>query len=455
MLPRRLSIPFLAGLAWGIGSCGQPSPDSFDWEVSFYPQVADVLERNCVVCHRDGGAAPFALTTFDQVSRKAKTIVEVTQAGIMPPWPADPDYQHFVGERRLSSADLSILKAWVQQGKKRGQGSRTLQAIVPQSGVRRPADLVLSLDTVQLHAGDPDRFFLMRIPGRLERDTWVQSMEIRAGVRNRLHHFNGHILNYTQAKPQAWGVTKQEITAGEYDQDFVRLDLLESDGSRPERVHSAVNYLPGMEGVLYPTGLGGFKLSKNFALIGNDVHYGPSDRDTLDQSTVSIWFAPSEPRRKTGEIMLGTNGLSPIVPPLFIPAGQKTSHRTEYRVMADLSLLSINPHMHLLGTSLKAYAVKPNGDTLHLISIPRWDFRWQYTYTFTHMQRVPRGSVIVCEAVFDNRAENRLNPHRPPRDVGERVEYGGASMRATDEMLQLIITYTAYQSGDEALSLQP
>lgn len=152
--------------------------------------------------------------------------------------------------------------------------------------------------------------------------------------------------------------------------------------------------------------------------------------------------------------MLGTNGSSAIEPPLLIPAGQITHHRTAFQIKADVSLLTINPHMHLLGSSLKAYAVKPSGDTVNLISIPRWDFRWQYTYTFTHMLRIPRGSWIVCEATYDNRASNPNNPYSPPRTVGERLEYGGASMRATDEMLQLIIGYTPYQKGDEALTLQ-
>ncbi len=34
------------------------------------------------------------------------------------------------------------------------------------------------------------------------------------------------------------------------------------------------------------------------------------------------------------------------------------------------------------------------------------------------------------------------------------MEYGGSSMRATDEMFQFIITYLGYKPGDENISLE-
>ena len=48
---------------------------------------------------------------------------------------------------------------------------------------------------------------------------------------------------------------------------------------------------------------------------------------------------------------------------------------------------------------------------------------------------------------------NPNNPNNPPKAVGERQEFGGASMRASDEMFQFIITYSLYQKGDENVSL--
>jgi len=110
--------------------------------------------------------------------------------------------------------------------------------------------------------------------------------------------------------------------------------------------------------------------------------------------------------------------------------------------------------LHLLGKSFLAYAIKPNGDTINLIRIPKWNFRWQYFYTFKKMVQIPRGSTIYAVAEFDNTVNNPNNPNNPPKQVAERLEYGGSSMRATDEMFQFIITYVGYQPGDEKLSLE-
>jgi len=106
--------------------------------------------------------------------------------------------------------------------------------------------------------------------------------------------------------------------------------------------------------------------------------------------------------------------------------------------------------MHLLGKSFKAYALQPNGDTIRLISIPNWDFNWQYFYTFKKMVKIPAGSTIVAEGVYDNTRQNPNNPFSPPQLVRDR----NGSMKATDEMFQFIITYLPYVEGDENVSLE-
>jgi hypothetical protein len=152
--------------------------------------------------------------------------------------------------------------------------------------------------------------------------------------------------------------------------------------------------------------------------------------------------------------MLGTNGASKIVPPLVIPPNKITKHTTFLKIPEDISILTINPHMHLLGKSFKAYALTPNQDTIRLVSIPKWDFRWQYFYTFPTMVKVPAGSVIYVEAEYDNTDQNQNNPNNPPQEIRERLDNGGAGMRTTDEMLQFIITWLPYQKGDENVSLK-
>jgi len=422
----------------------------------YHQHVAPIPAMNCVPCHRPGGGGPFSLETYEQVKRKAKTIAKVVASGFMPPWPADPNYTHFLGERVLNDTQKRIIANWVNRGCPEGTmtHSNPIQVGAFGSSIVKP-DLVLELSPVKLPGDGKDRFYLTKVTGHLDRDTWVQAMEFVPGIPGLVHHFNGHVMNYGQArKNHESGLRLKEVIAGTYDAVFPELELFNDDGTIPERIHSAVNYLPGMSTRLLPEGLGTFRLNSRFAVVGNDLHYGPAVRDTSDKSYINVFFSRTPPERPVFELMLGTNGVAKPEPPLFIPAGRRTLHTCKFRVNQDISVISINPHMHLLGSSMKVYALKPNGDTVRLISIPKWDFRWQSLYTFTHMIRIPTGSEIVVEAKFDNTPQNPYNPYNPPRDVSERLEFGGASMRASDEMLQCIINWTPYRIGDENRSLQ-
>lgn len=422
---------------------------------TFNQHIWPIVLKNCVPCHRKNGAGPFPLTNYEEVKRKGKTIAKVTGLRIMPPWPADPSYSHFKDEKYLSESEIATIKKWFETGMPRGNSKMELVQIPDyKSSIGKP-DLVIPMDSVFLNADFRDRFYIIKIPGTIQRDTYVRALEIVAGQPKYLHHFNGHLLLYdfNKKKNVFEGQRKVEITEGEYDQDFEQLNLFNDDGTKPQRLHSAVNYLPGVFGTAYPNGIGGFKLTQKFCFVGNDLHYGPSHKEIIDKSVINVFFTDKKPSRPTGEIMLGTNGISKIVPPLKVPANKITMHRTEYRLNEDISVLTINPHLHMLGKSFLAYAIKPNGDTVNLIRIKKWDFRWQYFYTFQKMVPLPKGSLIVAIAEFDNTANNPNNPFNPPKDIGERLEYGGASMRATDEMFQFIITYTLFQQGDEEVSL--
>lgn len=180
-----------------------------------------------------------------------------------------------------------------------------------------------------------------------------------------------------------------------------------------------------------------------------DIHYGPTSIGGYDSSYFNIYYSAKPPQRQTFEMQLGTLGISEIVPPLVIPPDEVKTFRTKSVVSEDISILTINPHMHLLGKKFIAYALTPTNDTVRLIRINNWDFKWQYFYTFKKMVKIPKGSTIYVEGVFDNTAENPLNPFRPPRTVSERE----GSMRTSDEMFQFIITYLPYEKGDENISL--
>jgi hypothetical protein len=113
---------------------------------------------------------------------------------------------------------------------------------------------------------------------------------------------------------------------------------------------------------------------------------------------------------------------------LSIPAGEKHHPMSgSYTLPADVKLVGVTPHMHLLGREMKAVATLPDGRTEPLIWIKDWNFNWQDQYLFAEPLRLPKGTRLDVEAVYDNSAENPLNPNTPPKPVtwGEQT---------TDEM---------------------
>ncbi|MBC8047087.1 MAG: hypothetical protein H7Y00_09855, partial [Fimbriimonadaceae bacterium] len=84
--------------------------------VTFSDDIATIIHTNCTPCHRPNSAGPFSLITYNDVLKKSKTIVKVTQSRYMPPWPADANYTHFVGERLLAQDDIDKIKLWVDAG---------------------------------------------------------------------------------------------------------------------------------------------------------------------------------------------------------------------------------------------------------------------------------------------------------------------------------------------------
>ena len=59
-------------------------------QVTFHKDTEPILQRSCQNCHREGGAGPMPLVTYEQVAPFAGLIEYKTglrdKAGAMPPW---------------------------------------------------------------------------------------------------------------------------------------------------------------------------------------------------------------------------------------------------------------------------------------------------------------------------------------------------------------------------------
>jgi len=423
-------------------------------EITFNRDIAPVIFKNCTPCHRKGEAGPFELLTYRDVRNKAKTILKVVQSGLMPPWPSDTSYQRFVGERYLSEHEKQMIYKWAELGFPEGNNSDLPDPPhFPSGSSLGDPDLVITLDNVVEIPGDNrDRFLVIKIPFELDRDTFLRMAEYVPGNRQLSHHVNGHIVQYnSHEKKDVFDgprIIDREY-AGTLDSCYRYLKLLNDDGSYPLLTPSVFNYLPGVIPQKYPESIGGYILRKKGAILLRDIHYGPTPVKQTDMPRVNLFFGSKPPARPFLETQLGTLGISEIIPPLLIPPDTVMKFVTKAKIHNDISLVTINPHMHLLGKSFLAYALTATGDTIPLIRINKWDFRWQYFYTYRKMLKIPAGSVIVAEGVFDNTSSNPNNPFFPPQEITGLK----GSMKTTDEMFQLIMTFLPYEPGDENISL--
>jgi mono/diheme cytochrome c family protein len=100
---------------------GQPIAPTVDARpVTFNKDIAPILFRHCVECHRPGEVAPFSLLTYADAKKRATMIQTVTSKGIMPPWKSVQGHVSFVGERRLAAEEIELIDRWVKQGKPEG-----------------------------------------------------------------------------------------------------------------------------------------------------------------------------------------------------------------------------------------------------------------------------------------------------------------------------------------------
>ena len=97
---------------------------------------------------------------------------------------------------------------------------------------------------------------------------------------------------------------------------------------------------------------------------------------------------------------------------------------------------------------MKIYATTPSNDTIKLCKIDNWDFAWQENFYYPQPVKLPKGTVFICQASYDNTAGNPHNPFSPPQNI---VVNG--SMLTTNEMFEFYVQMIEYKPGDENLNL--
>jgi len=430
----------------------------FSQVISFEKNIGPMVFKHCANCHQNGEIGPFPLLSYEDVVNHSQIIEEVITKKLMPPWPADPTFSHFANENYLTDAEIEAFKTWKEQGYLKGKKIKykpfAYENDKLNASVLGKPDLILKFpEPIHLAGNNKESFFLIKVPFQLNQDTNVRYIRFVPDKRKLVHHVSSYLLSYKYndkndifAGKKTYNMESdlKDITTGE------ELNIRNFDGTQLDR-ELAFGWVPGSNWSILPEGIGGYRLSKQGVFVVN-MHYTSTPVDEIDHSEIHIYFSKTKIKRLELSEQHGTIGSHQVKPKLVIPPDSIKTFYVTSKIPHDISILSVNPHMHNLGKKFLAYAVRPNGDTIPIIRINNWDFNYQYTYKFKKVIKLEKGCTMYIEAVYDNTASNPRNPFNPPRTVSALPD--GQIMRTTDEMLNFELRFMKYKVGDENISLE-
>ena len=394
-----------------------------DEAVTYHRDIAPIIYANCSSCHRTGESAPFPLTNYAEVSRKALTISEVVNDRYMPPWHANTEVTEFRDVRRLTPDQISLVGRWVAAGKPEGDpaDAPAFPAFTQGWQLGEP-DLVLKMAApYAVPAEGPDIYRNFVLPLDLPNDKWVKAIELRPSARNVVHHS----LYFLDDSGTARKLDGKDGKPGFNGMSFRQSGALGG-------------YVPGVSPRRLPEDLAR-PLPKGSDLVLS-THFHPSGKVEMEQTTVGIYLTDTAPLRKLEELQ---------IPPGFgrsagidIPPGETNfTIKDSFKLPVDVEAFSVSGHAHYICETMKMTATHPDGTTQVLLDIPDWDLDWQDTYFFGEPIILRAGTVVDAVITYNNSAENPENPFNPP----QRIKWGRES---TDEMGSITLVGVALDASD-------
>ena len=428
------SATFLvAAIGVALGCSSTPTdPDAVTGPVTYYKDVAPILQEHCQNCHVPGGIAPFALTTYEGTKGYAGIMVGQTGSRLMPPWGAQETsdctprfgWQH---DPRLSKKQINTLKAWSDQGVPAGNPNDAPPAIAPFAEGLSSKDIELApKKPFAITDTSKDTFQCVVLDPGLTQETWVNGVAFIPGNKSIAHHAVIFL------DPQRESLKKMGPD-GSYpcfgDPGFQTAGLLGA-------------WAPGSVARDYPVNVG--MDLKPGTLIVAQMHYHPSVSDPSanqrpDPFKLQLRYSKAPPEYNlvfalignlANPVQAGTGLLMDPTDPnalseFKIPAGSVGKTVTEQFVIPPslmgnqiphLSVYGIGVHMHWVGTQgtirvkrALAYGEDPKEECL--VGVPHWDFNWQraYAYNQPDLTKLPGLSpfdTVTLKCTYDNSLGN-------------------------------------------------
>jgi hypothetical protein len=425
----------------------------FAQDLDLANKVKNILINKCVSCHQQGGYSPVVLENTSDFKKREKFIQHVIENNIMPPWRADTLYRNFANTKSLSKSEKANILNWLKTGCPEWVEKSEDLKFTHGSQINRKPDLILKMkEPYIVPAINQNVYICYKIPFELKNDTFANAIEFIPGNKKVVHHASYQILEVENdvdiySGENYFRFNEDSLNRVSDEHDYRHFNLIGKSGKYPKETYHG-GWLPGTSTQEYPNSIG-IRIPKKGVLLIRNFHYSPTPIEEKDLSGFNIFFTANKIKRS-----IGFTSFQPKKPGgtgEWIIKANDSSYQAHINVKfhQDISLLNINPHMHQLGKSFKAYALTPTGDTIRLINIQNWDFNWQEFYRFKNIIKIPAGSVLHADAIYNNSTSNPNNPYQPPRDI--KFEWG---MNDDSEMMRLVLLYLPYQQNDEKISLE-
>ncbi|MBM4358277.1 MAG: hypothetical protein FJ096_09215 [Deltaproteobacteria bacterium] len=374
--------------------------------VQYHAHVRPIFESRCIGCHQADGIGSFSMQ-FDPAEWQSgappwvTSALDAIESGRMPPWLPKEGCRDLAYERRLSADELGLLTAWKEQGLPQGApatypGPRAIEAPEP---LGEPDVVVEPTEAYAPSESATDDYRCFVLPQEFEAETYLRATNVLPGDSRIVHHALLFLIPPTSL------AAIEKLDAAE---DGPGYTCFGGPGGGVLTTLGA--WVPGS--VTVPTQPGSAMVIPKGSKVVLQVHYNTialgGAKPPSERSKVRLWTAQEKPTHRVELLPMAHLGMA-------VPAGDPASVEERlFRIPTDGTLVSLAPHMHLLGTTIEASlepAEPARGASKEtcLIDIPRWDFDWQQTYALTASSAVPvkKGDGLRLRCTYDNSAENQ------------------------------------------------
>jgi mono/diheme cytochrome c family protein len=434
MSPRRLLGQILVLAVWcGLAGMAAAQEANAPKDVTYNRDVAPILYKNCVVCHRPNDIAPMSLMTYKDTRPWTRPIRETVVSRKMPPWHIDPKLGPFINDPRLTDAEIATIDSWVRTGAKEGDPKDLPPAPAFAEGWHIKPDVVLTIPEFLVNAASMDDYEYIYVPTNFTEDKWIQAAEVLPGDRRVVHHATVSVIPASEVAKKMEASAKANAGEDKYHYRTGKVLHIRKDapvlddgcaspdgGGVPGTPSGDLNIVPGiyLPGHLAETRPAGFALRiPAGAYLQFQIHYSNhSGENVKDHTSIGLVYAREPVKHEIAQYEIWNN--------LFQIPPNADNHRVTscFTLPKDVTVLAYTAHMHYRGKSMKTEAIYPDGHHEVILDVPNYDFRWQETYFLKHQFLLPKGTELVTTAYFDNSLNNPQNP-----DPSKAVRWGEPS----------------------------